>query len=412
MTAVDITRRLIGTSAILKDAPDAVGVDLNGIIRRLILFDTYILKTVRLREFPSLIAEVGFDETMQLLKSTAFEIECECAQIGQTGQTGILESRAIKGVLPPLSYTLSGLDAADHEKYVHDCLQPLHLIHGLTHKQVVRLKRAIVDKMVRLPQGFASRISAQATADVLKKQDLVKKSVAIAARRILGVEPLNFELSVHEIDSEDFHVETDLAKRFGIDVETRHKVVEQGLLGVAGLSSRFAEMEAYSALSGFIDDDLPLVYELLDFLVHSISPETKERQFRRVLEIAGFPDVAPAVSGKRVNIARLLEIRESDECREFRQWLPTIETISDTEIQERLDSLRAKLGNATQTGVGKALRFLVTSGIGIIPVAGQIAGLVAGAVDTFVLEKLLPKSGVVAFINNLYPSVFDERTDR
>jgi hypothetical protein len=165
-------------------------------------------------------------------------------------------------------------------------------------------------------------------------------------------------------------------------------------------------------LSGFIDDDLPLVYERLDFLAHSISPETKERQFRRVMEIAGFPDVAPAVSGKRVSIARLLEIRESDECREFRQWLPTIETSSDIEIRERLSSIRAKLGNLMQTGGGKTLRFLVTSGIGVIPALGLIAGPIAGAIDTFLLERFLTKSGVVAFINNLYPSVFDESRDR
>jgi hypothetical protein len=410
MAAMDITRRLIGTSAILKDTRDTADVDLNGIIRRLILFDTYILKSIRLLEFPPLIAALGFADTMQLLKSTAFKIECESVTTGQMGQTGF--ARAAKGVLPPLSYSFSGIDTADHEKYVHVCLQPLHKITGLTHKQVLKLKQAIVYKMERLPEGFAGRVATQATEDVLKKQDLVMKSVATAARRTLGVELPDFRLSVHQIDSEDFRVETDLPKRIGIDIETTHKVVERGLLGIAELSSRFAEMEAYSALSGFIDDDLPLVYERLDFLAHSISPETKERQFRRVLEIAGFPDVAPAVSGKRVNITRLLEIRESDECREFRQWLPTIETISDTKIQERLDSLRAKLGNAMQSGVGRALRLLVTSGMVIIPGAGLIAGAVAGAVDTFLMEKLLPKSGVIAFISNLYPSVFDEPTDR
>ena len=53
---MDITRRLIGTSGILKESqPDIVGVDLDSIIRRLILFDTYILKTIKLEEFHSLL---------------------------------------------------------------------------------------------------------------------------------------------------------------------------------------------------------------------------------------------------------------------------------------------------------------------------------------------------------------------
>ncbi len=408
---MDITRRLVGTSATLKGTRDVADVDLNGLIRRLILFDTYILKSIRLLEFPALIAAVGFAETMQLLKSAAFEIECEAVTVGQTGQFGI-ESRTTKGILPPLSYSLSSIETADHDKYVHKCLQPLDKISGLTHKQVAKLKRAIACIIVRLPEGFGSRVVAQATQDVLKIQDLVKKSVAIAARRILGVEVPDFGLSVHQIDSEDLHVETDIPKRVGIDIETTHKVVERGILGIAEVSSRFAEMEAYSALNGFIDNDLALVCERLDFLAHSISPETKERQFRRVLEIAGLADVASAAPGKRVSFARVLEIRESDECREFRQWLPTIETRSDSEIKERLGGIRARLGNLLQTGGGRTLRFLVTSGIGFTPVIGLIAGPVAGAMDSFLVDKVLTKSGLVAFISRLYPSIFNESSIR
>jgi hypothetical protein len=78
-STMDITRRLIGTSGILKESqPDIVGVDLDSIIRRLIMFDTYILKTIKLQEFPFLVAELGFSGTMQLLESPAFQIEGEC----------------------------------------------------------------------------------------------------------------------------------------------------------------------------------------------------------------------------------------------------------------------------------------------------------------------------------------------
>jgi len=105
---------------------------------------------------------------------------------------------------------------------------------------------------------------------------------------------------------------------------------------------------------------------------------------------------------------RLLEIRESDECREFREWLLTIEDASDAEIKERISGLRARFGNAIQSHSGKAVRLLTTTGIGAIPGVGPIAGFMAGVVDTFFLEKLLPKSGVVAFLSGLYPSVFED----
>ena len=404
---MDITRRLLGTSGLLNEGQrDLVGVDLDSIIRRLILFDTYILKSIQLQEFPFLIRALGFDGTMQFLASPALQIEFECVTIGQTGQTA-LESRLNKGILPLLSYSLSGVEASDYKEFVHHWLQPLHNIPQLTHKQVVKLKRAIVDKIVRLPDGFRKRLLVQARADVLTKQHLVKKSVEMAIRQLLKADPPEFSISVHTIDPEDIHIETDLTKKMGIDVPTAHRVIERGLLGVGGLSQRFAEMEAYSALSGFTEGDLPLVDEQLKFLLR-ISPETKEQQFRRVVQIAGFPEFAPAIYEKRVKMERLLEIRESDECREFREWLLTIEDASDAEIKERISGLRARFGNAIQSHSGKAVRLLTTTGIGAIPGVGPIAGFMAGVVDTFFLEKLLPKSGVVAFLSGLYPSVFED----
>jgi len=105
----------------------------------------------------------------------------------------------------------------------------------------------------------------------------------------------------------------------------------------------------------------------------------------------------------------LLEIRESDECREFRNWLPEIGQASDEEIRDHVRSVRTKLGNTAASTQGKAVRLLATTGIGFLPVIGPIAGFVAGSLDTFLLEKLLPKSGPVAFLSKLFPSVFENR---
>ncbi len=405
---MDITGRLLGQAAIVEDA-SVVGVDLNAVVRRLILFDTYILKSIRLKEFPFLTSELGFDGMMQLLQSSAFEVECECIATGQTGQAGILDVRARKGVLPALSYSISGIDAGDRKKYIHDCLQPLHQVSGLTQKQVVKLKRAVANKLTRPPDGFAAKLAKTATADVTTKPHLLRKSVELSARAILNTDPGAFELSVHAIDSEDFRVETNLPQRLGISVETAHKVVEGGVMGVAGLTQRLLEMEAHCALNGFVDEDLPLVHEHLAILASSVSPQWKEREFSRVLTIAGLPDFIDPGSRKAVNIARLLEIRESDECKEFRLWLHTTRSLSDNDVSERVSSLRSKLGNIIQTPSGRAVRLLAATGIGCLPAVGSVAGLAAGTLDAFLLEKWLPKSGIVAFLSSLYPSVFEER---
>ena len=57
-----------------------VALDIEGLIRRLLLFDTYILYSVRLKEIPELVRHFGYEGTIALLTSGALEICCECAQ--------------------------------------------------------------------------------------------------------------------------------------------------------------------------------------------------------------------------------------------------------------------------------------------------------------------------------------------
>jgi hypothetical protein len=58
---------------------------------------------------------------------------------------------------------------------------------------------------------------------------------------------------------------------------------------------------------------------------------------------------------------------------------------------------------------GKAIRFLVTTLLGA---AYPPAGFIGGLLDSFIVEKMLPRSGITAFINELYPSLFESRTSR
>jgi hypothetical protein len=111
-------------------------------------------------------------------------------------------------------------------------------------------------------------------------------------------------------------------------------------------------------------------------------------------------------SGQRVNVDPLLKVRDSAECREFREWLPTLEDRTDAEIRDMVSSIRAKMASAASSSGGKLVRLAATTGIGLIPVVGPIAGVAAGAVDSFLIEKLLPKSGIVAFLSDTYPSLF------
>jgi len=76
-TQLEITRRLLGSSAIVTQDPGAsdirVTLDVESLVRRLLLFDTYILYSVRLKEIPDLVRRFGYEGALALLGSGALE---------------------------------------------------------------------------------------------------------------------------------------------------------------------------------------------------------------------------------------------------------------------------------------------------------------------------------------------------
>lgn len=99
-------------------------------------------------------------------------------------------------------------------------------------------------------------------------------------------------------------------------------------------------------------------------------------------------------------------MRESAECREFREWLVSLDEVSDAQIKEMADSVKNRIASIVGSTGGRVMRFVATTGIGLIPPIGPIAGVVAGAVDAFLVDRVLSKSGVVAFLSETYPSLF------
>jgi hypothetical protein len=61
--------------------------------------------------------------------------------------------------------------------------------------------------------------------------------------------------------------------------------------------------------------------------------------------------------------------------------------------------------------VGRAVRFVISNGLGIglglaSAPGGVVAGVALSAVDSFLLETLMPKDAVISFLSESYPSLF------
>lgn len=157
-------------------------------------------------------------------------------------------------------------------------------------------------------------------------------------------------------------------------------------------------------MPGFRPAELPLVEEKFRFMLAQVDAKAQEERFARVVSIAGLPD--PETAPGAIDLERLLEIRDSEEAREFRQWLRTLDQVSDEEIREQVESISEKISGAVHSSAGKTVRFAITTGVGLIPGVGQVAGPVVGALEQFALDKVVREPGPVSFLSSSYMSIF------
>jgi hypothetical protein len=394
----NIGKRLMGASAITAADGTVADVDINGLVRRLLLFDKYVLVSVRLLEFPRLLSHLGYAGLRDLLSADLLEIRCECAQIGQVGQSGLAGAK----VLPPYTYKFNWIDAHDKPGYIEENLRGIREAPGLDHKQTEVLVEKIAGAVRPLPQDIRSQVCPAFLSEI-RNGPLLNASIRMAIQRELGLVDFPLELSLHQIDEDTFRVQNDIAAIAGITTGRAHRIVESGIMGVAGLSQAIKEMEVYSALSGFREEDLPLFRKKLAFLYEVASSQKKEEDFQRVITLAGLPQYSAEC--ENMSVEKLLKIRESSEAREFRDWLSSCGDADEKEVRDRVAGLRARAGLKVSGAGGKLTRFLVTNLAGL---AGPVIGLAAGLLDP-VLDKILPRSGIAAFVNELYPSIFKRK---
>jgi len=390
----------MGNSAIMSLDGKVTDVDIDGLIRRLLLFDKYVLTSRRLQEFPILARRLGYGPLRDLLDANLIEIRCECLQLAQIGQSGIFGDP----ILPLFSYKFNWIDMHDREKYIHDCLQCMHESSGLRHKEVLKIKRGIVDSIRQLPSDVRPSLFPPFRNELLNNAPLVRRSIELSIRESRRVtETVPFSLRLHEDAEDRYTVETDLADQLKIEPAEAHKIIEAGLLGLSALTQAIGEMKAYSAISGFRDEELPLFRDKLDFLAGAVSSTAREGNFQRVVTLAGLPEFA--LTDRKLDIDKLLNVRDSSEAREFRDWIATIGGATDAEILERVSGFRNRAAIFLNKPAAKHMKFLALSALAFIP-NFEIPAAALAVLDHFLLEQLLPRPNIAAFVHELYPSIF------
>ena len=359
-----------------------------------------------------MISVFGFKETLELLKLKSFQIKCDLSQIVIMGSTAELVDAG-----KAFTYEFSVIRSPDHQDYIHQNFELLHQNSKLPDKQLIKLKGALVgslDLSVRNPD-VAKSPEIIAASSLINELALnvpnIKKAVALELKNkhSIIVSPSEFTVKLHRTEGDNFEAENNLQNLFRLNEHESHELIKNALFRLAGINTSIAYMNHYTALSSYNDRDLSVFENKLEFLEKEHNPEAQINRLRRILEIKDFPDFESLAQDGNLRLDKILEIRETKEAKDFRNWLSDIDSVTDEGIKDQLESFKTRIGNYLPTKKGKTLRLLVTSGIGMAvnSITGiPVMGLVSSAINTFIVEKILPSSGPISFINNMLPSTF------
>ena len=124
------------------------------------------------------------------------------------------------------------------------------------------------------------------------------------------------------------------------------------------------------------------------------------KTFSILVEIANLPDVPNAVINGRIEIEDLIRLRNSRNGEQFREWFHD-NCSSDPVATGKEYATLLKSIPKSQNSPAKILRFIVTQAIGSIPGAG----LVVGAIDSFLVDRIARGTSPKYFLEKLEHSV-------
>ena len=375
-------------------------VDVGSLVRRLILFDKVVARSFRLKEVPLLVRTFGVDGLSHLLESGLLSFSC--------GVTTVILDSSQNGVrhLPLNHFCLATghLDNLDATLLSELCA--LQSISGLKNERRAALEDVIWRSLSKEPATYGQDLRDQIDRDFRAGTPALKVALIDAVRRELSgrdVAESEVTVSVEETSNRVFHIRNSLPESFGFSAEQTHLLLQRAVGAVANLDQRLADMQAHSSIAGFLESEAPMLFGKLAGIIAPMNPKAAEDHFERVIELADVPDFK---TGQKVNVELLIKVRDSAECREFREWLGTLDNVTDAAIKEMVAGVKSRIASLASSTPGKVMRFATTTGLGLIPVVGPVMGAVAGAIDSFLVDRVLPRSGLVAFLTQTYPSLF------
>jgi hypothetical protein len=373
--------------------PTVVDIDKESLLARLLFFDEVIVDSVILGELPFLVKMFGVDGFENLLDQGVLKL--------RYGATSVITDfqRDGRRYLPLLQFDEGLATLAEFDKQVVKNLKSLVGVTGLSNSRREVLGEMVSKKLLQQSTSYGNALLKQVKFDLLHNAELIK---TLLLRQVNELDVNLLKVTVEDLGGIQ-RFETNLKTLLGVNAEREHDLLANAIKATANINQRLADMAECQAISNFEDSEAPILFGKIHGIVSQLNPSIIEKPFLRVIT---FTDIPQMLTTKKIDVDELLKIRASSECKDFKNWMASTDTIDDKKLKNLINGFKSKAASFISSKPGKTVRLGVNTGLGLIPTVGSMAALFEGVVDTFLLDKLLPSSGVLTFLNKSIPSVF------
>ena len=366
------------------------------LLQSLLLFDHVIIRTIKLRELPGLVAAFGLQPTLELLRSGILTLSPDFASFAVYSIPDHHTTRRV-------SITrINSNRRLNLQKDIGVLKELLYFIPSPV--QTDNLIEAAIAAFPEEPAPYGGESQEQARRDGLGSSYVLKRVVAARLRAVhsLAITANDFALVVHD---EGTHVrfDTNLEDLARLSGEEVYSAISLSLAAMAELAVRIEEMAMFDSVSGFLPDELELFQAHTQVLLSRNNSQPALEQFQRVITLFDLPDVPPSGC---LDVDAFLKLRESSDCAAFREWLSTAASATDDDITSSVGSFRANVAKHLTSFPGRVARYLVSNGIGTLHGIGPLASWAFSGIDSFLVDRVLSRPGAIAFISDSYPSLF------
>lgn len=378
-------------------ADESILIDFHSLLGALILSDHVVLDSVRLKELPYFVQMFGYGGTVDLLDSNRLSIESHANSLGIYGQQEIPENKLE-------FFDLVTINIADRKQYISDGLKHLNpLKSDYKTKEIVRLKKNILNVLIepnkkRGTQAFNDTVY-QFKNDIKSTKRFIL--LVLRDRHQIDLDFDRFQLEIEPSTNNVIRVVTNLDKLTNLNPNSIREIVQSSYLGAAGINHRLELMSELDAVGGVRESELKFLNSRVAHLVrNSDAGKDNVALFNRVIEVVDFPPIKP---GQRIDIGKVLNFTASEEAKEFRRLLPEIGNWKDNEIKDYFNSISGRVGNLYNGTTANTVRFAIPLAVDqLLPGLGSAIG----ALDTFLVSRVVKENKSIIFLNEIYPSIF------